>query len=557
MLLGIDVGGTHTDVVVIAPSGVVGAAKVNTDPENLLASVRQALEEVRSVLGGQVPTRFALSTTLCTNALVQGTTEAVGMVLFGGPGIDPSLHAPTPHCTVVPGVVDHRGSVLEEFEAESLEQVVEQFAAQGLSAFACVGKFSPRNPEFEQQAAHHLASLGGWVTQGHHLSGELNFPRRINTAYFNSAVWTTFNGFADAVAAILDEYGFNCPVNLLKADAGTLPLQQARRVPVETIFSGPAASVMGISALCQVQDEAVLLDIGGTTTDVALFAGGVPVIERHGISLEGRPTLVKGLKTRSVGIGGDSAIEVHNGSITVGPQRFGPCLAQGGTRATLVDALNVTGRIAYGDTAASFRGLETVAYHLDCSPARAAESVVEAACAGIRDAVQDLLAEVNQRPVYTVHEVLWGKGLHPQHLLLMGGPAAALAPCLEKALDMQASVPEHAAVANAIGAALARPTVCIELFADTQQRVMRIPALGVERSIGAGYDLEAAKQDALAALQETLEDSTLESGAAEILESSSMNMVRGMSMVGRDIRVRCQVRPGIASGYETTVRSVC
>ncbi|MGM0645922.1 MAG: hydantoinase/oxoprolinase N-terminal domain-containing protein, partial [Thermodesulfobacteriota bacterium] len=93
MLLGIDVGGTHTDVVIIAATGVVDAAKVPTDPRDLLASIRQALSQVAPALAATPPERFALSTTLCTNALVQGQTDPVGMVLFGGPGIDPGHYA--------------------------------------------------------------------------------------------------------------------------------------------------------------------------------------------------------------------------------------------------------------------------------------------------------------------------------------------------------------------------------------------------------------------------------------------------------------------------------
>lgn len=557
MLLGIDVGGTHTDVVVIAATGVVDAAKVPTDPRDLLASIRQALSQVAPSFAATPPVRFALSTTLCTNALVQGQTDPVGMVIFGGPGIDPAHYAVGHRYTVLQGSIDHRGAVIQDLDPQELEHTVSDFAAAGLRAFACVGKFSPRNPVFERRAAQGLGHLPGYVSQGHLLSGELNFPRRINTAYFNSAVWRTFNGFADAVAAILQEYGLSCPVNVLKADAGTMPLSEARTLPVETIFSGPAASVMGISALCPIQGDAVVLDIGGTTTDVALFAEGVPVIERHGITLEGRPTSIKGLKTHSIGIGGDSAVRVENRGLRIGPERFGPCLARGGPEPTLVDALNVSGRIAYGDVDASTRGLEHIGGRLGCDAQQAAEMVLAAASRGIADAVHGLLEEVNQRPVYTVQEVLLGNVLHPQEVLLMGGPAEALAPALQAQLQMRTRVPEYANVANAIGAALARPTAVIELFADTHQRRMRIPALAVEQTIGAGYDIAAARKDALEALQKALGKPGQDTVPAEIVESSSMNMVRGMTMIGRDIRVRCQVQPGIASGYENTVRSVC
>jgi N-methylhydantoinase A/oxoprolinase/acetone carboxylase beta subunit len=305
MLLGIDVGGTHTDAVVLDTSGLIDWAKVPTDPQDLLGSIDQAVNRVQNALSSGQLSRFALSTTLCANALIQKRVDPVGVLVFAGPGIDPDQQALGDYFEILPGVIDHRGSVVQDLDSKALSAAVQRFVTAGLKSFACVGKFSPRNPRFELQAAQDLSKHSEHVTLGHRLSGELNFPRRIHTAYYNSAVWKTFNVFADAVAEILKRRGLQCPVDMLKADAGTMNFDVARTVPVETVFSGSAASVMGVSALCSTQKDAILLDIGGTTTDVALFAEGNPIVERQGIPLRGRPTLVKGLKTRSVVIGGD------------------------------------------------------------------------------------------------------------------------------------------------------------------------------------------------------------------------------------------------------------
>ena len=188
------------------------------------------------------------------------------------------------------------------------------------------------------------------LTEGHRLSGRLNFPRRLATAYFNAAVGRLHGEFLDAVEAALADAGISAQVRLLKADGGAVPLELSRREPVQSILSGPAASVMGVLALCHGSDVmrqgcSLLLDMGGTTTDMALFVDGSPVVDRDGMRLEGRRTLVRALATVSIGVGGDSLITVDADSgalrpVKVGPLRDGPAMAFGGTQPTLLDALN-------------------------------------------------------------------------------------------------------------------------------------------------------------------------------------------------------------------------
>ena len=153
------------------------------------------------------------------------------------------------------------------------------------------------------------------ITLGHKLSGRLNFPRRIATAYFNAAVQRLHSNFLDAVESALAESGVRAAVRLLKADGGAVPLSLSRREPVQSVLSGPAASVMGVLALCHESEVmrqgcSLLLDMGGTTTDMALFVDGSPVVDRDGMRLEGRRTLVRALATVSIGVGGDSLITV-------------------------------------------------------------------------------------------------------------------------------------------------------------------------------------------------------------------------------------------------------
>ena len=159
------------------------------------------------------------------------------------------------------------------------------------------------------------------LTLGHHLSGALNFPRRIATAYYNSASLRLHNAFVDAVTAVLADLGCRAPVFLLRADGGSIPLQRSRPYPVHSLLSGPAASVMGALALTQdLGSCSLLMDIGGTTTDLALFVAGSPVLDREGMTVQGRRTLVRALATRSIGIGGDSLVSLQeDGCVCTGP----------------------------------------------------------------------------------------------------------------------------------------------------------------------------------------------------------------------------------------------
>jgi N-methylhydantoinase A/oxoprolinase/acetone carboxylase beta subunit len=557
VLLGIDVGGTHTDAVLIDKQGLANTAKIPTRQDNLLHSVLKALEEVLLGQDGSKIERFTLSTTLCTNAIVQDNLEPVGMLVCAGPGIDPQNYCIGKYYEVVPGALDHRGTELLPVDQEYASQVLRKFSDSGVDLFSLVGKFSPRNPGQEKTMQALLPARQRFSTLGHTLSGRLNFPRRINTAYYNSAVWPLFNNFADAVSQGLQELGLSPSLFILKADGGTMPLAQSRSFPVESILSGPAASVMGLSALCSVETDALLLDMGGTTTDVGVFASGQPIIEEKGIDLNQRPTLTRSLKTRSIAIGGDSSVSLNQGQLEVGPKRLGPCLAQGGPALTLVDALNVFLDLNYADSQASLQGTQDLAQKIGCSAKEAARQIIDKACSKLREQTRELLREINERPVYTVQEVMQGRQILPQKLYLMGGPARAISDFLQKTFALPVILPQHYAVANALGAALAQPTLQAELFADTEKRAMNIPALGINKSISDSYSLSQAREEAQTHLQEHLSKLGLQNRETQILEETSMNMVKNFWTVGRDIRVKCQVRPGLNNEYAQLLRSIC
>jgi N-methylhydantoinase A/oxoprolinase/acetone carboxylase beta subunit len=199
MYLGIDVGGTHTDAVALNEAGVAAQVKVKTDQTDLLASVNQALRGILETVKPEGVRQLNLSTTLSTNAIVQGTTEDVGMLVIPGPGISADEFMLCRDYHVLPGATDHRGSETDRLDEGQARAAIEACRASGVRVFGCVGKFSTRNPLHENTMRQLLGADSDYVTLGHELGGRLNFPRRIATAYFNCAVWRVFNAFATAV----------------------------------------------------------------------------------------------------------------------------------------------------------------------------------------------------------------------------------------------------------------------------------------------------------------------------------------------------------------------
>jgi N-methylhydantoinase A/oxoprolinase/acetone carboxylase beta subunit len=566
MLLGIDVGGTHTDAVAISLEGgtrILASCKVPTRHDDLLTSVTEALETILAQVDAGAVTRLNLSTTLSTNAIVQGRTEDVGVIVSAGPGIDPHNFMPCRDFHVIDGSIDHRGNEVRALAPRQLSDAVDACRANGVRVYAAVSKFSTRNPRHENAIRRAVlqcreeedCEYADFVTSGHQLGGALNFPRRVATAYFNCAVWRLYNQFATAVERALDGMGLkHVKVNMLKADGGTMPLPRSRRMPVQSIFSGPAASVMGIIALTDIFHDSVILDIGGTTTDIAIFADGAPLIEREGIAIGSHPTLVPALKVLSIGIGGDSAISVSNSSsaVRVGPNRLGPSVCLGGQHPTLTDALNLLGACGVGDTEASRSALDALAVAHGLTADALAREAVDYATQAIHNATRDLMDEINSKPVYTIHELLDEKRVVPKKVYLMGGPAKALKMELFKRFQLSTEVPEHYDVANAIGAALTRTTWELELFADTQRHVLFIPSLSYRENIHTSYTQRDAEKDAVNQLSMQLDSMGvfLQPEDAQITHSSSFNMVEDMAQVGRNIRVKCQVRPGVVATLE-------
>ena len=547
MIIGLDVGGTHTDVVLIGENCILRQAKVPTDRSDLLASVWGALEEVTRDIPPESIRRAVLSTTLTTNAIAEGKLAETGMIVSGGPGLDPMLFSIGNHYYSVAGSINHRGREIQPIDPMEIEAVASRLRAEGVRHVGVVGKFSVRNPKHEIQIAELLGDYFDNVLLGHRLSGNLNFPRRIATTYLHTAVYPIHKQFFNAVTDSLRRKGLNIPIYILKADGGTMSLGASLLYPGQTILSGPAASVMGSLPFSAEHEETLVLDIGGTTTDMAILIKRVPLLEPLGSELGGYKTLIRALRTHSIPIGGDSVIRVAGGRLKIGPDRQGRAMAYGGPAPTPTDAFFVLGKLTGGDVEASRRGIASIAAELDVSVEEAADLIVDEACHKILGEAAKMIEGINSKPVYTVQELLEGHEVKPAEILVLGGPAPFFAGRLAALTDFQVHVVPQWGVANAIGAALAKSTSEVTLFADTERGIAIAPEEQFHVEIKRNFD----RNDAVRLAFELLRKKCLQEGASEtevemeIVEDVQFNMVRDFYTTGRNIRVKVQVKPGL------------
>ena len=547
MIIGLDVGGTHTDVILLDGRKLVREVKIPTDPDNLFQTLLTGLDAVIEGVDPKSIRRAVLSTTLATNLVAQQRLPDVGMVVAGGPGIDPRHFRTNAHYYTVTGAQDHRGREIAPLDEQKLKNIGEELRDKGIGFAGVVSKYSVRNPEHEEKMAAILQPFIERVFMGHQFSGNLNFPRRIATTYLNSAVYPVHKKFFKAVQESLAEKGLTMPIRILRPDGGNMNIESSVDHPAQTILSGPSASVIGAISSVPSQGTCLVLDIGGTTTDMALLIDRAPLLAPVGIEVSKHKTLIRALKTESIAMGGDSTVRVRDGKLIIGPDRTGKAMAYGGPVPTTTDAFYALGRGDSGDAARSRTGLEPVAQAMGLSVDEVAELIFETACRTILAGAAEMIDAINSKPVYTVHELWEGSRIQPNQLFILGGPAPQFAARLQTMFDGKVEVVPNHQVANAIGCALARTTSEVTLFVDTAQRKATAPGEGYNKQIPSSFSLDDARELA----EELLRKKAIKRGAnpedleIELLEESQFNMIRGFQTIGKNIRVRMQLKPGL------------
>ena len=571
MLLGLDVGGTFTDAVIIDGHRVVSTAKRRTTKDNLMQGIGEALDAVLDSCDTSNIEQVTLSTTVVTNTIVEEKEQVVDLYVVTGPGRNVDDIFPVSPI-YLQGYTDHRGIVVERTSTDGVRGIARMVQERSGTDLAAVSaKFGVRNPQEELSITETLQETYNSISNGSLLSGSLNFPRRTISAYFNSAVTPVFTVFKKNVEDALSVRKIKAPLHILKADGGSLPMEHMVSRPVETAFTGPAATVLGLSALGAIGNtHTVALDIGGTTTDISLWKQGKPLMTKNGVSIREYPSAVRSFAVTSVGIGGESVVRIVDGKITVGPERVGLSAALGGHEPTLGDALIVLGHASYGDTELATQSLQQLAHllqanwkHSECEDALGnynsekqcihnmsaldvANLIVKKALETIQHGIDEVVQAENKRPVYVVADIVNPDVFVPAQIVVVGGTAPSLGPSIGEYLNLPVTIPENAAVANAIGAALALSTIELTVHVDTKRRLLVIPELGVKQQTCTLKRAEQVVERAKEALgEEALRLGLDKTQEVEVISIEDFPVVEGWQSIERLITVKVQLEAGV------------
>lgn len=332
--LGLDTGGTYTDAVILDfNKKIIATAKSLTTKHDLSIGLADAIQAVINKLSAPYSPSdinlVSVSTTLATNAVVENQRAPICAILIGyepkmlqRAGLQQALG--TSAVALIGGGHHANGDEKEPLDLEAARATILENADK-VEAFAISSMFSVRNPSHETKVralVHELTHKS--VTCGHELTSGLDAPRRALTAALNAQLTPQIRHLIEAVQKVLATIGVDASLMIVKGDGSLMEAKIALQCPVETILSGPAASVVGAKFLTGKTDF-VVSDMGGTTTDIAVVQGGNPVLSSNGALVGGWNTMVQAVDVRTYGLGGDSEISVdEDGKLTIGPRRVIP-----------------------------------------------------------------------------------------------------------------------------------------------------------------------------------------------------------------------------------------
>jgi len=330
LVLGIDTGGTYTDGVLLEYNThkILATHKSLTTKRDFAIGIENVIAEI-DIEDPSAIQMVSVSTTLATNAIAEGKGKRVALFLIG---YDPDLidsfqlsdRFATPNFHYISGGHDLHGHEKEELDLSGLLSKVDEIKRR-VDAIAISSYFSPRNPEHEIRAQKAVSSVCELpIVLGHQLSTKLGSVERATTAALNASLLAVLQEFIIAVRRAMEHRGIEAPLMVVRGDGTLMNDEFAARTPVETIHSGPAASAIGGRFLSQKQN-ALVIDVGGTTTDFALIQDGKVTISEKGATAAGYQTAVKAADLLSIGLGGDSYITTdRKNEIVIGPERVVP-----------------------------------------------------------------------------------------------------------------------------------------------------------------------------------------------------------------------------------------
>ena len=441
MRIGIDVGGTNTDAVLMEGARVVSAAKTPTTP-NVSEGIAAAM---RAVIGDSSPGTSAIDgvmigTTHFTNAVVERKhltpTACIRLGLPATVCLPPMVDWPLDLRDMVGGNShlahgghEFDGREISAFQPDEVREIAGRIRDAGLDAVAISSVFSPVNATFEEQSAQILRQVipDADITLSSEI-GRIGLLERENAAIMNSCLRQLAARTVDGFKAALDELQIDAPFYISQADGTLMNADFAKEYPVLTFASGPTNSMRGAAFLSGLKD-AIVVDVGGTTTDIGVLQHGFPRVAALAVAIGGVRTNFRMPDTYSIGLGGGSLIDRE--SLKVGPRSVGyeltsKALVFGGDTLTATDVIVAGGAAAIGDKSA--------VANLDAA-------FVEAAQARIMEMIAIAVDRMKTSAT-------------PVPVIVVGGGSILVTGEIEGASEI--IKPDHFPVANAIGAAIAQ-----------------------------------------------------------------------------------------------------
>ena len=322
--LGIDTGGTYTDSVImnLEDGSIIDSNKSLTTYPDIIKGIINSIEGLKTEY--LINVKFtSVSTTLATNTTLEGKGYPAGLILIG---YNLSRDVPTDHILSIEGGHDSDGNEVEPLgKLEEVKNFV-KMNQDKVSSFAVSSYFGVRNPEHELMIKKIIQDLTDLpVVCGHELSMDLGAYERALTALLNAQLIPVIDQFIRSVRSVMQDKNINSVLMMMRCDGSLVRIEEALKKPVESIFSGPAASLLGAAHLTGLKD-CLTIDVGGTSTDISMIHNGMPVISSSGAVVGGWDTMVKAIKMNTSAIGGDSHVWMYE-KTHIGPNRVIPlCL---------------------------------------------------------------------------------------------------------------------------------------------------------------------------------------------------------------------------------------
>lgn len=450
-ILGMDTGGSYTDGVLLDSNSkkVISKAKALTTKDDLVVGINECIEAL-AVANPDLIDMVCISTTLATNAVVEGKGCPTGLIEIGKKISD---QTPAACSYYVSGRFSIQGRLETPLDINGVKKAY-RYMENSVDAIVVSGYASTRNPEHEMIVKSMITQMTDKpVICAHEITGKLGYYNRTVTALLNASLIPIIKNLIEDTKKALRKKGINAPVMIVKGDGNFMTSYSAEEKPIETILSGPAASIIGAKYLADV-DDCTVIDIGGTTSDIARLENGCVKIDPAGANVGGWQTQVRAADIFTRGIGGDSRLRIDKEkNLLFGPDKAIPLSLYYKSDLSTSEKPVMDEDVAYAFTPTDLAHAEKIYDKWNkCAADKGITEISSLLCMSEEETKQKL-CESFYRHIYDAL-VASMKFSTCRTVVAIGAPSAAWMPRIASEYAFDVVVPKHAEVANAIGAAV-------------------------------------------------------------------------------------------------------